>query len=62
MSARAAVRCLDDELSEYVAERLPDPRRTAWEHHLVACGTCRHAVDQERRLRRALAGRAVDAR
>ncbi|QIM20173.1 hypothetical protein G7075_01795 [Phycicoccus sp. HDW14] len=50
------VQCLDDELSEYAAGRLGDERRDAWEHHLVACELCRHAVGQERRLREALAG------
>ena len=56
MSARETVSCLDDELSEYVAGRLADPRRRAWEHHLVACETCCRAVREERRLRAALSG------
>ena len=55
MSARP-VRCLDDELSEYVAGRLEVPRRRAWELHLVACEVCCRAVREERRLREALAG------
>ncbi|MBD3784955.1 MAG: hypothetical protein IE926_18730, partial [Micrococcales bacterium] len=54
--SRPSVRCLDDELSEYVADRLPERRAAAWDHHLVACELCRHAADQERRLRVALAG------
>ncbi|MBM6400829.1 anti-sigma factor family protein [Phycicoccus sonneratiae] len=56
MTARPAVHCLDDELSEYAAGRLNAARQGAWEHHLVACELCRQAVHQERRLREALAG------
>ncbi len=56
MTARPTVRCLDDELSEYAAGRLDGARRSAWEHHLVACELCCGAVRQERRLREALAG------
>jgi anti-sigma factor RsiW len=56
MTARATVHCLDDELSEYAAGRLGAARQDAWEHHLVVCELCRHAVGQERRLRAALAG------
>ena len=56
MTARPSVRCLDDELSEYVAGRLDDRRRAAWDLHLVACETCCRAVREERRLREALSG------
>ncbi len=56
MTARPTVRCLDDELSEYAAGRLGGARRSAWEHHLVACELCCGAVRQERRLHQALAG------
>ena len=56
MSDAMRVRCLGDELPEYAAGRLPLPRQWAWDRHLVACRACAHAVDEERRLRSALAG------
>ncbi|HSO63551.1 MAG TPA: hypothetical protein VLQ78_00500 [Ornithinibacter sp.] len=56
MSDALRVRCLGDELSEYAAARLPLERQWAWDRHLVACRVCAHAVDEERRLRSALAG------
>jgi anti-sigma factor RsiW len=42
--------CLDRELTEYAAGRLPEPRSKAWDRHLVACASCTRAVAQERRL------------
>ena len=56
MSDAMRVRCLGDELTEYAAGRLPLPRQWAWDRHLVTCRVCAHAVDEERRLRSALAG------
>jgi len=56
MTHSARVQCLDDELTEYAAGRLPLNRQWAWDRHLVTCQVCGHAVDQERRLRSALAG------
>lgn len=56
MSDAMRVRCLGDELGEYAAARLPVERQWAWDRHLVACRVCAHAVDEERRLRSALAG------
>ena len=56
MSSPRPVHCLDDELSEYVAGRLPAERVRAWDRHLVACQGCGRAVAEERRLRAALAG------
>jgi len=56
MSDAMRVRCLGDELSEYAASRLPVDRQWAWDRHLVACRVCAQAVDEERRLRSALAG------
>ena len=56
MSDAMRVRCLGDELTEYAAGRLDLPRQWAWDRHLVACRVCAHAVDEERRLRSALAG------
>ena len=56
MTDPTRVRCLDDELTEYAAGRLPLHRQWAWDRHLVACQTCCHAVAQERRLNSALAG------
>ena len=56
MSDAMRVRCLGDELSEYAAARLPVERQWAWDRHLVTCRVCAHAVDEERRLRSALAG------
>ncbi|GAA4411978.1 hypothetical protein GCM10023168_33350 [Fodinibacter luteus] len=50
------VRCLGDELTEYAAGRLPLDRQWAWDRHLVACRVCCQAVEEERRLRAALAG------
>lgn len=56
MSPLAGVRCLDDELSEYAAGRLSPRRTLTWERHLAVCDLCSTALEQERRLRRALAG------
>lgn len=56
MTDATRVRCLDDELTEYAAGRLPLHRQWAWDRHLVACRTCGHALAQERRLTSALAG------
>ncbi|GGL31263.1 hypothetical protein H9L10_09560 [Phycicoccus endophyticus] len=56
MTAHAAVRCGSEELSEYAAGRLSAERSLAWDRHLVACQVCRQDVDDERRLRQALAG------
>ncbi len=42
--------CLGGELTEYAAGRLPEPRRRAWDRHLVACASCARAVEDERRL------------
>lgn len=56
MSDAMRVRCLGDELTDYAAGRLDLPRQWAWDRHLVACRVCAHAVDEERRLRSALAG------
>ena len=56
MSDATRVRCLGDELSEYAAARLPLERQWAWDRHLVTCRVCAHAVEEERRLRRARAG------
>ena len=56
MSLTPRVRCLGAELSEYVAGRLPAERGWEWDRHLVACRVCAHAVEEERRLRSALAG------
>jgi hypothetical protein len=51
-----AVRCLDDELSEYAAGRLPAPRVRVWERHLAVCDLCAVGLRRERRLRAVLAG------
>jgi hypothetical protein len=56
MTAPSRVRCLDDELGEYVSGRLAIEREWAWDRHLVACRLCSQAVADERRLRAALAG------
>jgi anti-sigma factor RsiW len=56
MSAADGVRCLDDELSEYAAGRLPAPRVRAWERHLAVCDLCAVGLERERRLRAVLAG------
>ena len=56
MTDAMRVRCLGDELPEYAAGRLSVDRQWAWDRHLVACQVCGHAVAQERRLRRVLAG------
>lgn len=56
MTQSARVRCLDDELGEYVAGTLGAEREWAWDRHLVACRLCAHAVAEERRIRAALAG------
>ncbi len=55
MSHEPGVRCLDDELSEYAAGRLPAPRMQAWDRHLAVCDLCAVGLDRERRLRTALA-------
>ncbi len=56
MSAPAGVRCLDDELFDYAAGRLPAPRVTVWQRHLAVCDLCSVGLERERRLRAALAG------
>ena len=61
MTDAMRVQCQGDELTEYAAGRLPVDRQWAWDRHLVACQACAHDVAQERRLRSALAGCAVDA-
>lgn len=47
-------RCLGEELTDYAAGRLTPVRRSHWDLHLVTCGSCRAAVDDERRLQQAL--------
>ncbi len=56
MSRADGVRCLDDELFEYAAGRLPAPRVTVWQRHLAVCDLCAVGLERERRLRAALAG------
>ncbi len=56
MTPSCPVRCLDDELSEYAAGRLPAARAHAWERHLAVCDLCAVGLERERRLRAALAG------
>ncbi len=56
MTDAQRVRCLDEELGDYAAGRLDAARRRPWERHLVSCGTCAHAVAEERRLQAAFAG------
>ncbi len=56
MSQTSGVRCLDDELFEYAAGRLPAPRLVIWERHLAVCDLCASGLQRERRLRVALAG------
>ncbi len=56
MSHLPAVRCLDDELFDYAAGRLPGPRVALWQRHLAVCDLCAVALERERRLRAALAG------
>jgi hypothetical protein len=56
MSAADGVRCLDDELSEYAAGRLPAHRVRAWQRHLAVCDLCAIGLERERRLQSALAG------
>lgn len=56
MSRTDGVRCLDDELSEYAAGRLPAARVRAWERHLAVCDLCACGLERERRLRAVLAG------
>ena len=59
MSLLPGRRCLGDEISEYAAGRL-DPRAARERDlHLVACQTCRAAVEQERRLQAAISGAPV---
>lgn len=56
MTDPTRVKCLDAELTEYAAGRLPLHRQWVWDRHLVTCQTCGHALAQERRLTSALAG------
>lgn len=54
----APVGCPDEDLPDYVADRLGDAERRRFERHLVACAACRDAVLGERRLRARLASGA----
>lgn len=45
---RATSRCLGESVVEYVARSLPPSELLGWDRHLVACSTCRRAVDDER--------------
>jgi len=56
MNAAPGVRCLDDELLEYAAGRLPAPRVALWQRHLAVCDLCLVGLERERRLQAALAG------
>jgi hypothetical protein len=56
MSQNSGLHCLDDELFEYAAGRLPAPRVAAWQRHLAVCDLCGVALERERRRRAALAG------
>jgi anti-sigma factor RsiW len=56
MSAAAGLRCLDDELLEYAAGRLPESRVAVWQRHLAVCDLCTVGLERERRLQAALAG------
>lgn len=53
MSPLPGRRCLGDEISEYAAGRLDPHSARQWDLHLVACASCRDAVEQERRLQSA---------
>lgn len=43
-------RCLGPELSSYADRTLPAAALQVWDRHLVACMSCRQAVDAERRM------------
>lgn len=58
LAHRHPTRCLGgEEISEYVERALPGAELLQWDRHLVACGTCRGAVQDERRMMAALRGR-----
>ncbi|MFW5472247.1 hypothetical protein ACOCJ5_02965 [Knoellia sp. CPCC 206450] len=44
------VRCRLDEIPDYVSGHLSPQRSDAWDHHLITCVNCQHAVAAERRL------------
>lgn len=48
-------RCRLDEIPDYVSGHLPPQRADAWDHHLITCVNCQHAVAAERRLQSLLA-------
>ncbi len=47
---RPASRCLGERVVEYVARTLPGSDLLDCDRHLVACASCRRAVDDERRM------------
>jgi anti-sigma factor RsiW len=46
----SASQCLGSRLGDFVDGTLPPDERLVCERHLVACTTCRHAVESERRV------------
>jgi hypothetical protein len=47
-------RCLGDQLTAYADRAMPDAVLLHWDRHLVACISCRAAVEEERRVLAAL--------
>jgi hypothetical protein len=54
-------RCLGDQLTAYADRALDDATLLRWDRHVVACQSCRAAVDEERRVLSALRSPAGSA-